>query len=163
MNTEALELAQKIITTATKQNIRIGTCESCTGGLACTTLTAIPGSSRCIMGCVVSYAIEIKEKLLGVNPQTLENFGAVSEQCALEMAHGGLNALDCTLCVSITGIAGPDGATRTKPVGMVCFALADYTTTHTFTRVFKGSRNEVREQSVVFALNLIADYLQTGF
>lgn len=101
----------------------ISTVESCTGGLISSRLTDIAGSSAYIKENYVTYANEAKIKLLEVNPQTLEKFGAVSEQCALEMASGLFERANCDISLSITGIAGPGGATDEKKVGLAYVAV----------------------------------------
>src|SRR5581483_10970149 len=103
----------------------ISLAESCTGGLVSKRLTDVAGSSSYIKLNVVTYANEAKEKVLGVSPQTLETHGAVSEQCAQEMCEGMRRLSNCDIAVSITGIAGPDGGTPEKPVGLVYVGLAD--------------------------------------
>lgn len=101
----------------------ISTVESCTGGLISSRLTDIAGSSAYIKENYVTYANESKIKLLGVNEETLTNFGAVSEQCAYEMATGLFERTNCDVALSITGIAGPGGATEEKHVGLAYVAI----------------------------------------
>ena len=108
----------------TRRKLKLAVAESCTGGLISHRLTNIPGSSHYFIEGIVSYANESKIARLGVNPKTLEQHGAVSEQVALEMAKGCLERSDCDIAVSTTGIAGPGGGTERKPVGMICFAIA---------------------------------------
>jgi len=135
------------------RGLKLVTAESCTGGWVAEAVTAIPGSSDWFERGFVTYSNEAKREMLGVRAGTLDQAGAVSEETALEMAHGALAASRAQVAVSITGVAGPAGGTATKPVGMVCFGWAlaggsaDATTKH-----FKGDRGEVRRQSVVFAL-----------
>lgn len=131
--------------------------ESCTGGLLAAALTDTPGSSLWFDRGFVTYSNAAKMQHLGVHPDTLERFGAVSEETAMEMAAGVLNICDTAqFAVSTTGIAGPGGATPGKPVGMVCFGFAMRTrggwTTRAETRVFEGDRQAVRMASVRFAL-----------
>lgn len=131
--------------------------ESCTGGLLAAAMTDTPGSSRWFDRGVVTYSNEAKQSLLGVHADTLERFGAVSEETAMEMAAGVLAGAPFShFAVSTTGIAGPDGATPGKPVGMVCFGFATRTkqglVTRAETRVFPGERREVRAAAVHFAL-----------
>ena len=99
--------------------LTIGTVESATGGRIADRITNVPGSSDYFKGSVVAYSNEAKIALLGVKKATIDNYGAVSEQTALEMAQGGRKLLDVDICVSDTGIAGPSGATPEKPVGLV--------------------------------------------
>lgn len=131
--------------------------ESCTGGLLAAAMTDTPGSSRWFDRGVVTYSNKAKQDLLGVHADTLERFGAVSEETAMEMAAGVLaGAPHSDFAVSTTGVAGPDGGTAGKPVGMVCFGFAARTgqgvVTRAETRVFPGDRQAVREAAVAFAL-----------
>jgi len=131
--------------------------ESCTGGLLAAAMTETPGSSAWFDRGVVAYSNTAKHQLLGVHPETLERFGAVSEETAMEMAAGVLaNAPESDFAVSTTGVAGPGGGTPGKPVGMVCFGFATRTdqgvVTRAHTRVFEGDRQAVRAAAVSFAL-----------
>lgn len=137
--------------------------ESCTGGLLAAAMTDTPGSSQWFDRGVVTYSNEAKQELLGVHAETLERFGAVSEETAMEMAAGVLaGAPRSGFSVSTTGIAGPDGATPGKPVGMVCFGFATRTgqgvVTRAETRVFPGDRQAVRAAAVAFALATALDF-----
>ena len=145
-------IAEAVLYEAKIKNVKISCAESCTGGLVGAALTEIPGSSENFNGSAVTYSNEAKMKILCVREETLKNFGAVSEQCALEMAEGALKVYDSDFAVSITGIAGPDGGTELKPVGTVCFGVASKDGTETFTRKFPGGRSEVRNRAVRFAL-----------
>lgn len=149
---EVLELAQN-------KGVMLGTAESCTGGLVEAALTAIPGSSSSVMGAVGSYACSVKHDILGVENSVLESVGAVSSECAQQMAQGAIQALKCDIAVSVTGIAGPGGETPTKPVGLVWFGVATKDGVKSVKQVFSGDRGEVRLRSVMFALNLFADAL----
>src|SRR5690554_3965303 len=132
--------------------------ESCTGGLLAAAMTDIPGSSRWFDRGIITYSNAAKQEMLGVHAETLERFGAVSEETAMEMAAGVLDgASQSDFAVSTTGIAGPDGGTPGKPVGMVCFGFATRTAqgvvTRAETRVFAGDRQAVRAAAVNFALS----------
>ena len=135
------------------RGLKLVTAESCTGGWVAEAVTAIPGSSDWFERGFVTYSNEAKQEMLGVRAETLDRTGAVSEETALEMARGALAASRAQVAVSITGVAGPTGGTAAKPVGMVCFGWAvagggaDATTKH-----FPGDREQVRRQSVIFAL-----------
>lgn len=110
---------------ALKNNITFGTAESCTGGLGAKLITDIPGISAVYPGSVVSYANEVKEKVLGVSSETLARHGAVSPETAAEMARGAVRTLESRVAVSITGVAGPGGGSEEKPVGTVYIGIAD--------------------------------------
>lgn len=138
--------------------------ESCTGGLLAAAMTSLPGSSAWFDRGFVTYSNQAKMQLLRVNAETLERFGAVSEETAMEMAAGVLDAApDAFLSISTTGIAGPDGATPGKPVGMVCFGFsqraAQGVVTRAVTKVFEGDRSQIRAASVAFALQTAAAQL----
>ncbi len=126
--------------------------ESCTGGWAAASVTAIPGSSAWFERGFVTYSNTAKVEMLGVQPETLGRYGAVSEHTALEMALGALRHSQAQCAAAITGIAGPDGGSPDKPVGTVCFAWASPVTTQTATLHLAGSRQEIRRQSVEHAL-----------
>ena len=133
----------------------ISTAESCTGGLVASYLTSIPGSSKYFTTGIVSYSNEIKIKLLNVNSKTLDKFGAVSEEVAKEMAIGSMKTANSDIAVSVTGIAGPGGGTKNKPVGMVCFGIATPKEVKSTTHYFSGTRSEIRQKSCEVALKLI--------
>ena len=110
-----LEVAKKLF----EKNLTIATTESCTGGLLSSKLTDISGSSEFVHLNLVTYSNEAKHKMLGVRLETLENFGAVSEECSYEMAEGLYKLTKADICISTTGIAGPTGGTKEKPVGLM--------------------------------------------
>ena len=122
---EILELSERIYQLGEKhENERLFTfAESCTGGLVATSVTSVPGISAMFPGAVVTYGNRSKIELLGVTPETIETHGAVSGQCAAEMAWGARKLFGARLAVSVTGIAGPGGGSAEKPVGTVWFAL----------------------------------------
>ena len=129
--------------------------ESCTGGLLCGRLVNVPGASAVLKSGFVTYADEAKEALLGVRHETLAKYGAVSRQTAEEMAAGAAAATGADAAVSVTGIAGPDGGTKEKPVGTVYIACRVKETVRTERFLFKGNREKIRELSVQNALNLL--------
>lgn len=131
----------------------IALAESCTGGMAAQCITANAGSSAYFERGFVTYSNQAKIEMLGIEPQTLERHGAVSEQTARAMALGALRHSRAQLAASITGIAGPEGGTADKPVGTVCFAWAGpEQTVRCETRHFSGDRDAIRRQSVETAL-----------
>ncbi len=142
--------------------LSLSAAESCTGGLLGTTLTSVAGSSGWFDSSIVTYSNEAKMAMLGVSRVTLERYGAVSDQTALEMAHGVRKRSGCPCSVAITGIAGPGGGTADKPVGTVFIAVSveDQYMVHRFQ--FPGSRNEVRTLTVETALDWLRRYLQYG-
>ena len=132
---------------------RVTTAESCTGGWIAQSLTSVAGSSQWFETGLVTYSNAAKINYLGVNPLTLEQFGAVSEQTAGEMAAGAASKVGADCAIAVTGIAGPGGGTEQKPVGMVCFGFAvQGRAPVTVTEIFDGDRRSVRATSVEFAL-----------
>jgi nicotinamide-nucleotide amidase len=136
-------------------NATIGTAESCTGGFLANQITSVPGSSAYFEGSVVSYSNSVKMNVLGVSRETLEEFGAVSEQTAREMAEGARRVLNTTFAVSTTGIAGPDGGTAEKPVGTVWIACATPDETFTQLLTLRNNRKINIELTSSYALNLL--------
>ncbi len=135
---------------------RIATAESCTAGLVAARLTDLPGSSAYVAGGVVAYSNDAKSGLLDVDPALIEAHGAVSEPVAEAMADGALRRFGADTAVAITGIAGPDGGTKDKPVGTVCFTvmLADGPEL-TRTLLLPGNRSDIRERSTTVAMHLL--------
>ena len=132
---------------------KLATAESCTGGWVAQCLTAIAGSSMWFERGFVTYSNEAKHEMLGVEVETLNAHGAVSEATAAAMATGALRHSDADWALSITGIAGPDGGSPEKPVGTVCFGWAGREAgVEVDTRHFAGDREAIRRQSVEFAL-----------
>ncbi|HEV8020058.1 MAG TPA: nicotinamide-nucleotide amidohydrolase family protein, partial [Candidatus Lustribacter sp.] len=134
----------------------IGVAESVTGGGVADSIVAMAGASRAFRGGIVAYDNAVKQSLLGVRAETLDRFGAVSEETAVEMARGARAALGADFALATTGIAGPEGGGADKPVGLVWFALVDDTgeaTTHRGT--FPGSRADVLTRATMTALSLI--------
>ncbi|MGQ9424723.1 CinA family protein [Gilvimarinus sp. F26214L] len=131
----------------------VTTAESCTGGGVSFALTSVPGSSGWLEGAYVTYSNRIKTALLGVEERVLETDGAVSEATVRQMAAGALRLSGADLAVSISGIAGPDGGTASKPVGTVWFAWMRAGEEAVVARhVYKGNRDAVREQAIMTAL-----------
>ena len=147
-----------LITLARLRGAMIATAESCTGGLIAGAITDIPGSSDVFDRGFVTYSNAAKSDMLGVDPATIETFGAVSEEVARAMVSGALQRSDATIAVSVTGIAGPGGSDH-KPEGRVCFGLAQTgQDIHSQTIEFGAiGRLEVRQATVKHALSLLAD------
>lgn len=145
-----------LIARAAKAGVTIATAESCTGGMVAAALTDIPGSSAVLDRGYVTYSNTAKTQMIGVRPETLDAFGAVSEEVAREMAEGARARAGTTLAVSITGIAGPGGS-EFKPEGRVCFGLsAEGQETHVETIEFGAiGRAQVRAASRDHALSLL--------
>ncbi|MCF8060086.1 MAG: nicotinamide-nucleotide amidohydrolase family protein [Bacteriovoracaceae bacterium] len=124
---EAIAIENYIVREATRKSLTLSLAESCTGGLVAHRLTNVPGSAAVFMGSIVAYANEVKTNILGVQQETLRNFGAVSVETAREMAIGAQKVCQTNLAVSLSGIAGPGGGTPDKPVGTVCIGESNST------------------------------------
>jgi PncC family amidohydrolase len=133
----------------------LATAESCTGGSVAARIASISGSSAYYLGSVVSYSNDVKHNVLGVSWPVLEERGAVSAECARAMAMGARTVIGSDIAVSTTGIAGPLGGTRRKPVGLVYIGIATPTWLEAFEFHFDGDRAQVIEQSVQQALTLL--------
>lgn len=140
-----------------RDDVRIATAESCTGGTIASRVTSRPGSSAYFVGGVVSYANDVKERVLGVPADILANPGAVSEECARAMTEGVRALMHATHAVSTTGIAGPDGGTARKPVGTVYIGIATPDGTRVEHHVFPGDRAAVIAAASDRALELLLD------
>lgn len=138
-----------------EKNLTIACAESCTGGLLTSKLTDIAGSSDYLQGAIVSYSNEIKISALHVKAETLENFGAVSPQTAIEMAQNIREIFNTDIGVGVTGIAGPGGGSSTKPVGLVFIAVADKDFVNVEKFNFKGTRIEIKNNAAESALKMI--------
>jgi PncC family amidohydrolase len=143
----------------TGKPVTIGTAESATGGRIADRLTNMPGSSDYFRGSVVAYSNEVKINVLGVKRETTANYGAVSEQTAMEMAEGGRRLLGVDICVSDTGIAGPSGAGPDKPVGLFYIGLATRESSLSQKHTFSGNREENKRDAAEAALNMLRQYL----
>ena len=156
---DARALSRSLLDLCRMRKLTIATAESCTGGLVAGALTDIPGSSDVIDRGFVTYSNDAKRAMLGVKATTLATFGAVSKETATAMAIGALEKAGVDLAVSITGIAGPGGATPGKPVGLVHLAVAarDGRILHRECRFGAIGRSAVRQRSVVEALRMLTE------
>lgn len=142
------------------QNKTIAFAESCTGGLVSSLMTDIPGSSEYVKGSVISYTNEVKNQVIHVSKSSLDKKGAVSPEVAIEMAQGVRELIGADLGVSITGLAGPGGGTRKKPVGLVYVALADEAGTVCRKLNFSGARAQIKLRAAMAALGLAYDRIK---
>jgi nicotinamide-nucleotide amidase len=144
-----------------KRGLKLATAESCTGGWIAQAVTAIAGSSDWFERGFVTYSNQAKRELLGVRARTLSRHGAVSEATAREMAAGALARSRAQVAIAVTGIAGPGGGTRSKPVGTVCFTWSrKKRAPESVVHRFSGSREGIRRQSVAFALRGLLERLE---
>ncbi len=147
----------KLLTAA---GLTLALAESCTGGLVCSRITDVPGSSDYLKGGAVTYSNEAKQQLLGVEADTLETVGAVSEQTALQMARGARRLFGADIGVSVTGIAGPGGGTPEKPVGLVYVAISTGDGDRCERHLWKGDRAQNKASSAEAALLMVQRHLQ---
>lgn len=150
---ETLEMA--VVKLLQKYELTVTTAESCTGGLLAGRIVNVAGASEVFREGFITYSNKAKRKNLDVSKSTLKKYGAVSEQTAREMATGGVFATDSDACVAVTGIAGPDGGTEEKPVGLVYIATYMKDKVNVEQYQFKGNRAKIREQAVVKGLDLL--------
>lgn len=158
---EILNRAQFIVENAGARGIRIAAAESCTGGLISAAITEIAGSSRVMDRSFVTYSNNSKNEMVGVKVDRLMAFGAVSPEIATDMANGAIKHSDADLAIAVTGIAGPDGATAQKPVGLIYVALAGKRGTIDV-KAFQFEdygRSAIRLGTVNTALQMIIDHL----
>ena len=150
---QAIRLAEVLV----DQGLTLATAESCTGGGLSHLLTTIPGASAFFIGGIIAYQNDIKVKFLGVPQATLVEHGAVSSPTAGAMAEGCRNRFSTDIAVSITGIAGPDGGSPEKPVGLVFVAVAVDQHTRVAEHIFPGNREQVRQAAIAAALDQILE------
>ncbi len=148
-------LEQVVVKLLQQKNYTVSTAESCTGGLLTGRLVNVSGASDVLKEGFITYSNEAKSKYLGVRQETLEAYGAVSEQTAAEMARGAVKAAGSDAALAITGIAGPDGGTQEKPVGLVYIACNVKGDINVKRFHFLGNRQKVREQSIIYALDML--------
>lgn len=151
------ELASRVIEIFREKGLSLALAESCTGGMIAETITNVAGASDIFYGSAVTYVNSAKERILGVTRETLEKHGAVSSECAEEMACGARRVYGADVAMSVTGIAGPGGGSEGKPVGTVWFGLATKDGAETFRRRFDGDRAAVRRQTVEEVLRRLAE------
>ena len=152
LSNEVQELSELLIA----NGLTISVAESCTGGSLSRDLTSIPGASSYFDCGYVTYSNKSKVDMLGVDIQTIETYGAVSEEVALEMVIGVATKSHSDIAVSVTGVAGPTGGTPEKPVGTVCFGFSYDGKTSASTKIFSGDRASIVSQSVSYALKQLS-------
>ena len=156
---EEVTLEEKVVKMLKKQQLTMVTAESCTGGMLASKIINVSGVSEVFKAGLVTYANEAKRELLGVRKKTLKKYGAVSRETAEEMVLGAVSRYDADVAVSVTGIAGPEGGTEEKPVGLVyigCYVCGELAV---YECHFTGTREKIRETTVVTALNLVRKML----
>ena len=154
-----MSLEQEVGKLLREKGLTLGVVESATGGFISHLLTNVPGSSLYYKGSITSYSNEIKVNMVGVKAETIDRYGAVSLQTAREMAKGGRKLLGVDICVADTGIAGPDGATPGKPVGLFYVGLSAAKGTYSRKRIFSGNRELNKRLAARAALSALKTYL----
>jgi PncC family amidohydrolase len=147
-------LAERLQTACLARGLHVATVESCTGGLVGHAITTVPGSSGYYLGGLITYADDVKRDLAGVPEEVLAAHGAVSAQVAIAMAEGARTRLGADVAVSVTGVAGPDGGSEAKPVGLTYVGIADQNGTDVRRHVWPGDRAANRLDSAAAALGL---------
>ena len=155
IDTKEIQLGQLL----SDSGLTISVAESFTGGMIGHVITNAPGSSRYFEGGVIAYANEVKMEILGVSEQTLIDHGAVSRETVLEMARGVRAALNTDIGISSSGIAGPEGGSAQKPVGMAWIGLSASNTEYAEQFLFQGDRLQIKEQGVQTAIQRVIDFL----
>lgn len=147
---EKTNLAAEVVKSFCERKCTLSFAESCTGGLCAATVVSVPGASEIFYGGIVSYDNSVKKKMLFVERTVLETVGAVSEECATQMARGAREQLGTDVAVSVTGIAGPGGGTKEKPVGLVYIGVASERGARAVKLLLgdKGDRTAIREAAV---------------
>ncbi len=153
---------KQLIALLKQKKLTIAVAESCTGGHLSAQLTSQSGASSYFDRGFITYSNQAKIDMLGVEKTTLDKFGAVSQQTALEMVRGVIKHSSADIAVTITGIAGPKGASKNKPVGTVCFGFCMLGEYHTTTQHFDAGREGVVKQSVEFAINKLVEQLSVS-
>lgn len=154
------ELAEQLIDACVVKGVKLATAESCTGGLIAAVLTGVPGASAVVERGFVTYSNEAKQEMLGVPEDLISTHGAVSEPVAQAMAVGALERSRGDVTLSVTGIAGPEGGSEEKPVGLVWFGIAGPgEASRTFHHEFDGDRSEIRTQAVTAAMQAALEHL----
>ena len=156
-----LSLVKEVSERLKKHSLTFGTAESCTGGMIAEAITALPGSSEIFAGSIVSYSNAVKAKQLGVSEEILDEYGAVSSQCVEAMVKGAAKALEVDAAVAVSGIAGPDGGTPEKPVGLVYIGAKLHEKVIVRKYVFPGNRDSVRQRTAMRALIMLRELLIT--
>ena len=152
--------AEKILALLKFNNFNLCSVESCSGGGVAKALTNVPGCSEVFVGGVIAYSNEIKIRLVGVNADIIENFGAVSEETVIEMADNMANIFETDFCIASTGIAGPSGGTMIKPVGTVWLGIATPSNVMTTECHFTGNRERIQEQTITEGLKFLKKEIQ---
>ena len=154
-NRDSRELEKVLVGLLSRRRLTLALAESCTGGFIANRITNVPGASRVFLGGVVAYSNEVKRRFLGVRAKTLARRGAVSEAVAREMAEGARKKFGADFAMAVTGIAGPGGGTKSKPVGTVFIALADGKETVVDRKLNAAGREKFKRSTAGQALKML--------
>ena len=149
------KILNQVAKTLTRKKLTLSVCESCTGGMLGSIITQVPGSSKYFPGGIIAYSNEVKQKTVGVKLTTLKKYGAVSTEVAREMAQGVRKRFKSDIGIGITGIAGPSGGSKKKPVGLVFISLSYDKIIFVKKYLFKGNRDHIRKKACTQALVLL--------
>lgn len=152
---ENANLQETVVKLLNEKGMTLATAESCTGGLIAKKITDISGASNCFHCGMVTYSNDQKEKFLGVSHETLESYGAVSEQTALEMSRGVMERTGADIGIGVTGIAGPGGGTAEKPVGLVYISVCSKDIHKAYRLNLTGDRDMIRERASLYVLDMV--------
>jgi nicotinamide-nucleotide amidase len=153
------ELVRELSKKLEELGLLLVTAESCTGGMIASAITDLPGSSKIFERGFVTYSNEAKIELLGVSEETLDDLGAVSSETAIEMAEGALKNSKADVVLSVTGIAGPDGGSEDKPVGLVYIGFGNKEKISYLEKKYEGDRDSIRQQTAKDALNSVLEFI----
>ena len=154
--------SQEIGSILVKKSFTLSVCESCTGGMLASIITQVPGSSKYFLGGIIAYSNAIKRRIVGVQSNVLKKFGAVSPEVARKMAQGVQRTFKSDIGIGITGIAGPTGGSKKKPVGLVYISLSFKKHVLIRKHLFRGDRDQIRKRACNEALSLLKCSLQSG-
>jgi len=154
------KVAERLVEKLKLNKLTIATAESCTGGIVASALVSVPGCSSVFHEGYITYSNGAKCKLLNIGTELIETHGAVSKEVAAAMARGAAMNADANIGLAITGIAGPDGGTKSKPIGMVFIGIYVNGIENTHELMLAGNRTEIRNQSAYLALELLTDILE---
>jgi len=155
-------LSRKLGLALARKKLTLAVAESCTGGLIGAAITAIPGSSSYFRGGVIAYDNGVKQRVLGVPARVLKKQGAVSTRTVVAMARGAQKVISADCAIAVSGVAGPGGGTKEKPVGLVYIGIAVKKRVRAFEERFEGTREQVREQTVKRAMERLLEALTQG-
>ena len=154
-----MPIIKKIIDKLIKKNISISVAESCTGGLIANTITKFSGVSKIFSYGIITYSNKAKSKYLSVSKTNLSKFGAVSKEVAEDMINGLYENERTKICISTTGIAGPNGGTKLKPVGLVYIGIKIYNNNYIFKKIYKGNRLDIQRRTRDFIFRKINELI----